>query len=62
MLISLGSFAWLFVVRLTFAVRSGHIDPKGDRVWEQKPGGTQEPESNRGLFWVQTKLFFRGGL
>jgi hypothetical protein len=56
----LKAFITLFFAGLPFAARSDHIDPKGDRVWEQKPGGTQKPETPRGLFWVKTKLFRRG--
>ena len=58
----LKAFIALFFAGLPFAARPGHIDPKGDRAWEQKARGPEEPETARGVFRVQTKLFFRGRL
>jgi hypothetical protein len=55
-------FIALFFAGLPFAARPGHINPKGDRAWEQKARGPEEPETARGVFRVQTKLFFRGRL
>jgi hypothetical protein len=49
----LKAFITLFFAGLPFAARSDHIDPKGDRVWEQKPGGTQKPENAKGSFLGQ---------
>src|SRR5208337_728013 len=36
-------FIAFFFAGLPFAARPDHFDPKGDRAWDSKSGGTEEP-------------------
>ena len=52
------SFAWLFVVRLTFAARSA-ISIQKATACGNKNRAVRKNQNRTGVFWVQTKLFFR---